>query len=72
MLTVVMNDTSAPAFGDVIAEVGGVLSWTVTVIWAVGSCTFPLVSTARLLIAADPGVVGVQLKLHEVVPVAEL
>jgi hypothetical protein len=58
--------------GDVIVEVGGVLSWTVTTICAVGSCTFPLLSIARLLIVAGPGVVGVQLKLHEVVPVAAL
>src|SRR5262245_41780476 len=35
-------------------------------------CTFPLLSTARLLIVACPGVVGVQLKLHEVVPVAAI
>jgi hypothetical protein len=72
MVTVVPVNTTAPAWGDVMVEVGGVLSWTVTVIWAVGSCTFPLVSTARLLIVADPGVEGVQLKLHEAVPVAAL
>src|SRR5215468_2172134 len=34
-------------------------------------CTFPLSSTARLLIVACPGA-GVQLKLHTVVPVAAL
>jgi hypothetical protein len=64
---------SAPAWGDVIVEVGGVVSWiTVTVICAGGSCWFPLVSTARLLIVTVPVVVGVQLKLHAVVPVAAL
>jgi hypothetical protein len=59
--------------GDVIVEVGGVVSRiTVTVIWAVGFCTFPLLSTARLMIVACPGVVGVNAKLHAVVPVAAL
>jgi hypothetical protein len=59
--------------GNVIVEVGGVVSRiTVTVIWVVGFCTFPLVSTARLVIVACPVVVGVKLKLHEVVPVAAL
>jgi hypothetical protein len=72
MVTVVPVNTVAPGAGDVIVVVGGVLSWTVTVIWAIGSCTFPLVSTARLLIVACPGVVGVQLKLHAVVPMAAL
>jgi hypothetical protein len=33
---------------------------------------FPLLSTARLLIVTDPGVVDAQLKLHVVVPVAAL
>src|SRR5215471_6958147 len=72
MLTVVPVNIPAPAWGDVIVEVGGVLSWTVTAICAVGSSTFPLLSIARLLIVACPGVVGVQLKLHDVVPVAAL
>jgi hypothetical protein len=73
MLTEVPVDISAPGFGDVIAEVGGVVSWiTVTATCAGGSCTFPLLSTARLLIVAGPGALGVQLKLHEVVPVAAL
>ena len=73
MLTAVPVDISAPALGDVIVEVGGVVSRiTVTVIWVVGFCTFPLVSTARLMIVACPGVVGVNAKLHEVVPVAAL
>jgi hypothetical protein len=72
MMTVVPVNTVAPGAGDMIVDVGGVLSWTVTVIWAVGSCVFPLVSTARLLIVACPGVLGDQLKLHAVVPMAEL
>ncbi|HEX5084442.1 MAG TPA: hypothetical protein VFY40_20550, partial [Blastocatellia bacterium] len=73
MVTVVPADISDPALGDVIVEIGGVVSWiNVTAICAGGSCTFPLVSTARLLIVADPGVAGVQLKLHEVVPEAAL
>jgi len=62
----------APGPGENDLTVGGVLSTTTTVICAGGSWTFPLVSTARLLIVADPGVEGVQLKLHEAVPVAEL
>src|SRR6266540_2509392 len=45
---------------------------TVTVISVRGFCTFPVLSTARLLIVAGPGVVGVQLKLQAVVPVAAL
>src|SRR5262245_46524417 len=44
----------------------------VTVICAGGSCTFPLLSVARLLIVTCPGVVGVHVKLHAVVPVAAL
>jgi hypothetical protein len=73
MLIAAPVNKAAPALGDVIVEVGGVTSWTVTVICAGGSCTFPLLSTARLLIVACPGVAGVvQLKLHEVVPVAAL
>jgi hypothetical protein len=56
----------------VIAEVGGVTSWAVMVISVGGSCTFPLLSTARLLILTCPGVAGVKLKLHAVVPVAAL
>jgi len=73
MPTAVPVNISAPALGDVIVEVGGVVSWiTVTVSCAEGFCTFPLSSTARLLIVACPGVAGVQLKLHEVVPVAAL
>jgi len=73
MLTVVPVDTIAPVFGDVIVEVGGIVSWiTVTVSCAGGFCTFPLSSTARLLIDARPVVAGVQLKLHAVVPVAAL
>jgi hypothetical protein len=73
MLTGVPVDTSAPALGDVIVEVGGVVSRiTVTVICVVGFCTFPLVSTARLVIVACPGAGGVNAKLHEVVPVAAL
>src|SRR5262245_60012714 len=44
----------------------------ITVISAGVACTFPLLSTARLLIVACPGVVGVHIKLHEVVPVAAL
>ena len=73
MLTAVAVDILAPALGDVIVEVGGVISWiTVTVISAGGFCMFPLLSTARLMIVACPGVAGVKLKLHEVVPVAAL
>src|SRR5690349_13228361 len=45
---------------------------TLTLISARGSCTFPLSSIARLLIVTGPGVVGVQVKLHAVVPVAAL
>jgi hypothetical protein len=71
-LTMVPIGKADPALGDVIAEVGGVLSWTVTVISAGGSCAFPLLSTARLLIVAGPGVVGIHVKLHAVVPVAAL
>jgi hypothetical protein len=59
-----------PAFGDVIVEVGG--APTVRRISAGGSCTFPVLSTARLLIVACPGALGVQLKLQEFVPVAAL
>src|SRR5262245_60852831 len=70
MLTVVPVFTVAPAVGDVIIEVGGIVSWTVTVTCAGGSWTFPLLSIARLLIVADPGRVGIQLYLHAVVPVA--
>src|SRR5215831_6430464 len=44
----------------------------ITVISAGMVCTFPLLSTARLLILTCPGVVGVHIKLHEVVPVAAL
>jgi hypothetical protein len=73
MLIGVPVDISAPALGDVIVDVGGVVSRiTVTVICVVGFCTFPLVSTARLMIVACPGVVGVNAKLHAVVPVAAL
>lgn len=73
MLTGVPVNKSAPGLGDVIVDVGGVVSWiTVTAICVGGSCTFPLLSTARLLIVAGPGALGVQLKLHEVVPVAAL
>jgi len=73
ILTVVPINKGVSGVGNVIVEVGVVVSWiTVTVICAVGSCTFPLLSTARLLIVAEPGVAGVQLKLHEVVPVAAL
>src|SRR5215831_5001274 len=43
---------------------------SVTVICAGGSCTFPLLSVARLLIVIVPGVVGLHVKLHAVVPVA--
>src|SRR5262245_23666068 len=43
-----------------------------TLIAAGGFCTFPLSSTARLLIVTRPGVVSVLLKLQEVVPVAAL
>jgi hypothetical protein len=69
MLTVVPG---APPFGEVILEVGGVASLTVTVICARGSWIFPLLSIARLLIVAGPGVVGVQVKFHAVVPMAAL
>jgi hypothetical protein len=73
MLTGIPVDIAAPALGDVIVEVGGVVSLiTVTVICVVGFCTFPLVSTARLMIVNCPGVVGVKGKLHAVVPVAVL
>src|SRR5215813_7593346 len=44
----------------------------ITVICVGGSCTFPLSSVARLLIVTCPGVVGVHVKLHAVVPVAAL
>jgi hypothetical protein len=74
MLIAAPVNIDAPALGDVIVEVGVVVSWiTVTLISVGGSCTFPLLSTARLLIAACPGVVGViHIKLHDVVPVAAL
>jgi len=72
MLTAVPIGKAAPALGDVIVEVGGVVSRTVTVISVGGSCTFPLLSTARLLIVAGPGVAGIHIKLHAVVPVAAL
>jgi hypothetical protein len=71
-MRIVLSDAVAPAFGVAIAEVGGVASLTVRVISTGGFWIFPLVSTARLLIVACPRVVGVQLKLHEVVPVAAL
>src|SRR6266508_3378209 len=45
---------------------------TVTVISVRGFCAFPPSSTARLIIVTRPGVVGVQLKLQAVVPVAAL
>jgi hypothetical protein len=70
MVTRVPISTVTPSVGDVIVEVGG--ASTVTAICAGGSCTFPLLSTARLLIVAGPGAPGVQAKLHEVVPVATL
>src|SRR5215813_868308 len=41
-----------------------------TEITAGGCCSFPLLSTARIMMNTRPGVVGVQLKLHVVVPVA--
>src|SRR5512145_2885946 len=44
---------------------------TLTLICAGVACTFPLLSTARLLIIARPSV-GVHAKLHAVVPVAGL
>src|SRR5262249_5921308 len=61
-----------PFAGNVIADVGAVVSaaLTVTLICVGGFCWFPLLSTARLLIVACPVVVGVQLKVHEVVPEA--
>jgi hypothetical protein len=72
-MPVVPGNTATPARGDVIVEVGGVVSWIAVTAICVGvACTFPLVSTARLLIVAGPVVVGVQLKLHDVVPVAAL
>src|SRR5262245_48079387 len=72
MVTGVPVNTVAPFVGAVIADVGAVVSGvlTVTLICAGGFCTLLLLSIARLLIVAGPGVVGVQLKLHEVVPVA--
>src|SRR6266536_6491603 len=45
---------------------------TVTVISVRGFCAFPQSSTAWLIIVTRPGVVGVQLKLQAVVPVATL
>jgi hypothetical protein len=73
MLTVAPGNISVPVLGDVIVKVGGVVSWiTMTITSAGGFCVFPLLSTARLLIVTDPGVVGAQLKLHVVVPVAAL
>src|SRR5262245_579039 len=72
MLTVVPIGTPSPALGNVIVEIGGVPSLIVTVTCAGGSCTFPLLSTARLLIVADPASVGIHVKLHAVVPVAAL
>jgi hypothetical protein len=73
MLTVVPGNISVPVLGDVIVEVGSVVSRiTVTITSAGGFCVFPLLSTARLLIVTDPGVVDAQLKLHVVVPVAAL
>jgi hypothetical protein len=38
MLTVVVVDITSPAFGDVIVEVGGVVSRTVTVTSTGGFC----------------------------------
>src|SRR5262249_60855430 len=49
-----------------------VFSSSVSAICLLAFCTFPPLSTARLLIVAGPGVLGAQLKLHEVVPVAAL
>src|SRR5262245_27239708 len=73
VMPVVPGNTATPARGDVIVEVGGVVSWIAVTAICVGvACAFPLLSTARLLIVAGPVVVGVQLKLHEVVPVAAL
>ena len=61
----------APGAGVVETTSGGDPT-TVTVIAVGGVCWFPLLSTARLLIDAGPGEVGVQLKLQEFVPVAAL
>jgi hypothetical protein len=73
MATGIPTATVAPSVGEVIVEIGGVVSRiTVTVICVVGFCTFPLVSTARLLIVSCPGALGVNVKLHAVVPVAAL
>jgi hypothetical protein len=56
----------------VIVEVGGVVSGTATVTaTCVGvACTFPLLSTARLLIVVAPATEGVHKKVQEVVPLA--
>jgi hypothetical protein len=73
MLTAVPVNNSAPNWGDVTPEIGGVVSRTTVVASCVGGFwTFPLVSTARLLICTDPGVAGVKEKLQLVVPVAAL
>ena len=61
----------APGEGVVETTSGGDPT-TVTLIAVGGFCWFPLLSTARLLIDAVPGEVGVQLKLHVVVPMAVL
>jgi hypothetical protein len=61
----------APGAGVVEITSGGVPT-TVTVISAGGFCWFPLLSTARLLIVAGPGEIGVQLKFQVVVPMAAL
>src|SRR5262245_28462649 len=66
MVTLVSTLTLTAKFaGENDVMVGGVVSATVTVISAGGSCTFPVLSIARLLIVAGPGAVGVQVKLQE-------
>src|SRR5262245_41472814 len=72
MLTVVPIGTPYPAVGDVISSEERGVCQTVTVICVGGSCTYPLLSTARRLIVTCPVVVGVHVSLHAVVPVAGL
>src|SRR5262245_16457035 len=71
MVTLVSTLTLTAKFaGENDVMVGGVVSATVTVISAGGSCTFPVLSIARLLSVAVPRAVGIQLKLQSLVPKA--
>jgi hypothetical protein len=62
----------APGSGENAATVGGSVSGATTVTATVVGkvCTFPPLSIARLRTVAGPTILGVQLKLQEIVPVA--